>query len=298
MEWYIIVIGVLAAAVIVLALKLVIIRHDIKEFDNELKNTREESYNRMLTVTLSDTATEKLAATINDNLSYQKELKLKEERQRKSLESSVSDIAHDLRTPLTVVKGNLQMLEKEELSDSGVRYLDAALRKTDSLKDMVDTFFELSVLESDDVTVNLSKLDIVSFLAGFVVDNEAVIRGNNLEPNINLPEKSIFIKADKDMMNRVFSNLLNNILKYAKDTFNLSVSKNEGKCEIVLSNPVANDDAIDTEHIFDRTYRADKARTTGSAGLGLYIVKLLVNKQGGSITAEIADNILKFKLII
>ena len=298
MEWYIIVIGVLAVLVIVLSLKLAIVRHDIIEFDSELKNTREESYNRMITLTLNDKSTERLAATINENISYQKELKLKEERSRKSLESSVSDIAHDLRTPLTVVKGNLQMLEKEDLSDAGTRYLDAALRKTDSLKDMVDTFFELSVLESDDVTVNLSKLDIVSFLAGFVVDNEAVIRGNNLTPIINLPEKSVFVKADKDMMNRVFSNLLNNILKYARDTFTLNVIESEGKCEIILSNPIANDDAIDTEHIFDRAYRADKARATGSAGLGLYIVKLLVNKQGGSITADVDDNILKFKLII
>jgi signal transduction histidine kinase len=251
-----------------------------------------------------DKDVESLVAEINNNLEYQKSLKLEEEKSRRQLEQSISDIAHDLRTPLTVVKGNLQMLEKENLSEEGREYLEISSRKATTLKSMVDEFFELSVLESDSKPVELCKLDVISFLSEFVIENETLIREKNLTPEISFPEKSIFIQANREMLNRVFSNLISNILKYAKDSFELSVFE-EGSsekadlkvCRIRIGNSVENPESIDIDHIFDRTYRADKARPDGSAGLGLYIVRLLTEKQKGSITATLEDHKLYFDIL-
>ena len=252
-----------------------------------------------------DRDVEKLVAEINSNLEYQKSLKLEEEKSRRQLEQSISDIAHDLRTPLTVVKGNLQMLEKEELSESGREYLKISSRKATTLKSMVDEFFELSVLESDSKPVELCKLDAVSFLSEFVIENETLIRDKNLTPDISFPEKSVFIQANREMLNRVFSNLISNILKYAKDSFELSVFEEESSdkpqqkvCRIRIGNNVEDPASIDIDHIFDRTYRADKARSDGSAGLGLYIAKLLTEKQKGSINATLEDSKLYFDVIL
>ena len=97
---------------------------------------------------------------------------MESEQSRRQLEQSISDIAHDLRTPLTVVKGNLQMLEKEELTDKGREYLDISRRKADTLKGMVDEFFELSVLESDSKPAELRKLNVISFLSEFIIEND------------------------------------------------------------------------------------------------------------------------------
>ena len=144
-----------------LLIRILLIKKNIREVRAELKKTKKEDYNRQIRVTLIDKDVEKLASEINRNLDYQKNLKLVTEQSRRQLEQSISDIAHDLRTPLTVVKGNLQMLENENLSPKGREYLEISRKKSETLKSMVDEFFEMSVLESDSKPVELCKLDYV-----------------------------------------------------------------------------------------------------------------------------------------
>ncbi len=288
---------VLALLAVILLVRLIVIKMNIRTVRDELKKTKDDDYNRQMRVTLMDRDVESLTAEFNRNLEYQKELKMEAEKSRRQLEQSISDIAHDLRTPLTVVKGNLQMLEKEELSDKGREYLSISRKKAETLKGMVDEFFELSVLESDSKPAELCKLDIISFLSEFIVENETLIREKGLTPELEFPEKSVYIKANRDVLTRVFSNLFSNILKYAEGSFRISVSEADDGCHIVIGNHVKDPSAIDIDHIFDRTYRADKARSDGSAGLGLYIAKLLVEKQKGSITAELRDSELEFNMV-
>ena len=294
-----VIILVLSILVIFLLVRLIVLKGNVRDIRKELENTRTEEYNREIRLTLLDKDAEALAAEINQNLDYQKSLKMESEQSRRQLEQSISDIAHDLRTPLTVVKGNLQMLEKEQLTDKGREYLDISRKKADTLKGMVDEFFELSVLESDSKPAELRKLDVISFLSEFIIENETLIREKELTPEITFPEKTVFIQADKALLTRVFSNLFTNILKYAKDSFELKVTGDAaaGLCTVQIGNNVAEPETIDIEHIFDRTYRADKARRDGSAGLGLYIAKLLVEKQKGSIIAELEGNKLIFNIV-
>ncbi len=275
-----------------------LIKKNLREMARELKLTREEGYDRNLRINLVDKDLEAVASEFNENIEYQKKMKLEDERSRKVLEQSISDIAHDLRTPLTVIRGNLRMLSEENLSEKGREYLEAADRRAEVLKNMVDEFFELSLIESGDLTMEKEKIDLTAFLAEFIIDNESMIRSKDLEPDIRLPEKSIIINADKGMLTRIMSNLLNNICKYAKKSFMLTVSEQDDAAEIILENEITDDAEIDTEHIFDRTYRADKARRDGSAGLGLYIVKLLVEKMDGSIEALAEGGRLKFRIIL
>ncbi|MBR6151074.1 MAG: HAMP domain-containing histidine kinase [Lachnospiraceae bacterium] len=283
---------------LLLGIRLFLVWDDLRRIRKELEKTREESYNRNLRVNVSDREVEKLAAQINKNLDYQKELKRETERSRRQLEQSISDIAHDLRTPLTVVKGNLQMLETENLSEQGRDYLKVSSKKAEILKQMVDEFFELSVLESDSKPVELRGLDLIEFLSEFIIENETLIRQHELTPEILFPEKGITVLANRECLTRVFSNLMGNVLKYAKEGFLLQVTREASLCRIRMGNRVEDPDAIDVEHIFDRTYRADKARSDGSAGLGLYIARLLVTKQKGSISAVLEDGRLFFDVML
>ncbi|MCR5118001.1 MAG: HAMP domain-containing histidine kinase [Lachnospiraceae bacterium] len=293
-----IVIVFLFIIIIFLLIRLLIIKSNLRSFTRELEKTSENGYDRFLRLTLGDRDMERLAAQLNKNLEYQKNMKLEEERERQRMEQSVSDIAHDLRTPLTVIRGNLRMLSEEKLSEKGREYLKAAEGRAEVLKNMVDEFFELSLIESGDLSIEKEKIDLTAFLAQFLVDNESMIRARGLEPDVRLPEKSIIINSDRGMLTRVMSNLLNNVCKYAKGSFMLSAAENGDGAEIVLENRIMEDAGIDTEHIFDRTYRADKARRDGSAGLGLYIVKLLVEKMDGSIEALAEDGRLKFRITL
>ena len=290
---FLICIIILLIAVIILTLRLFLIRSNIRSISKELEKTLSSDYNRQLRVDLSDNSLNDLVVNINKNLDEQKKLKLKEERSRRQLEQSVADIAHDLRTPLTVVKGNLQLLDSEALSEKGRQYLDVSTKKTVALKNMVDEFFELSVLESDPAPARLETIDLTAFLTEFLIDHEELIRSHSLEPEIQLPGKEITVSANQEMLQRVFENLISNILKYAGDSFFIKLTDSG---TITVGNKIAAGVTIDTEHIFDRTYRADKARSSSSAGLGLYIAKLLMEKQNGTITASDSAGILTFHL--
>lgn len=281
--------ALLGLVLFILLLRLMVIKNELRKIRKELALTREQSYNRQIRVTLLDRDLTNAAAEINRNLDYQKKLKLAAEQAQVQMRQSVSDIAHDLRTPLTVIKGNLQMLEQgAELTGKSRERLRICQEKSDLLKEMVDDFFELSVLESDNEPAILQDVDITSVLTQFIIDHEAVIRACNLEPELRFPERSIFIQADEPLLVRMLGNLLNNTVKYAKNTFQVQLDTvDEGqRCRIRFSNSVEHERQFDTAHLFDRCYRGDQARSGNGAGLGLYIVRLLADKQKGTVSAK------------
>ena len=280
--------AVLGAAVTVLLIKVLSFKKALREIRKELEFTRKWNYNRQITVTLFDKDLSETAAEINRNLDFQKRLKFETEQKERALKQSVSDIAHDLRTPLTVIKGNLQLLEKEELTEQNRHYITVCSERADSMKQMADSFFELALLESDSSPAELKKTDLTELLMQFIADNEGIIRQSGLEPEIIFPEKSVFILADNIMVTRIMSNLLNNVIRYASHGF---IVKLEEDGILTFKNTVR-DVLPDPKLIFDRTYRSDSSRSGKGTGLGLYIVKLLAEKQGAQVFAETEENML------
>lgn len=277
-----------------LAVRLVTVKYGMCTIKHELILTREKDYNRQITVTLTDNDLMELAAEINRTLDLQKRLKYETEAAEAVLKQSVSDIAHDLRTPLTVLKGNLQMLRGEEgVSEHGKEYLRISEEKCTAMKNIADDFFEMSVLESDSIAVKAERINLTVFLMQSIADSEAVIIRSGLTPEITFPEKSVFVHADSALLSRMFGNLLNNTVKYAKGSFGITLTENG--C-ITFSNYVSPENAPDPQHLFFRTYRADNTRNGGGAGLGLYIVKLLAEKQGGNVSAEYENKRLKISV--
>ncbi|MDD6824886.1 MAG: HAMP domain-containing sensor histidine kinase [Oscillospiraceae bacterium] len=274
-----------------LCVYIIHLKLDMKNIQEELRLTRNSEYNRQLTVDLTDDNLCSMAAEINRNLDYQKKLRKKSEEAELSLKRSVSDIAHDLRTPLTVISGNLQMLKNEpSLSSAAREYIRISEEKCAVIKMMADDFFQLSVLESDYTSADIRVIDITNELMQFIADNESVIRTNGLSPDIVFPEKSVFAAADPVLLSRIFGNLLNNVIKYAAGSFKIVLSEDTDAVSVTFINNVSDSQSIDTSQLFNRTYRADKSRNSSGAGIGLYIVKLLAQKQGSEVFANLENN--------
>lgn len=290
---------ILLLVCIILFIRLQILKREMNSIGRQIAETRERSNNKQVQVALVDRELSEMTTQINQNLDYQKQLKLNQEKVEKQMKQSISDIAHDLRTPLTVIKGNLQMIRKEEgISSKNMEYLKICEEKADTLREMVDGFFELSVLESDMEEIPLEKINATNVLMQFVIDHEALIREKKLEPDIVLHDKTVYVQGNESFINRMLSNLLNNIFKYGKESFRLELKElPENKVAICFSNVIDKDVKIDTERLFERTYRADKARREQGAGLGLYIVKLLAEKQKGSVRAYIENNNLIIEMV-
>ncbi|MBQ6696578.1 MAG: HAMP domain-containing histidine kinase [Lachnospiraceae bacterium] len=281
---------VLLVICVILLLYIRVLKRELRGMQEELKLTMEPSYNRQIRVALFDKDLTNFTTQLNHNLDYQKELKECAKESEIKMKQSISDIAHDLRTPLTVIKGNLQMLERSRnLGEKEQTYLNICLDKADTLKDMVDDFFEMSVLESDSIQAQLEAFDMTGLLVQFIIDNEALIREHHLEPTLLLPDKSVMVCANVQMVMRMLSNLLNNVLKYAKNAFSLRMREvqtdTHALCEITFSNRLEPHISLDVEHLFERTYRGEHARSGSGAGLGLYIVKLLADKQNAKVYA-------------
>lgn len=276
------------------------LKREIRKIRKELSFTRRQSYNRQLTVYLFDKDLTEMAVELNCNLDYQKQLKLKTKQEEEKLKQSISDIAHDLRTPLTVVKGNMQMIDTGSMKEKDKNHLKICHDKLEVLKIMVDDFFEMSVLESDSTPVNLTEVNATNMLMQFVVDNETLIREHGICPEIRLPEKSVIILADAHMLERMLGNLLNNVMKYAMDSFIISMETYDSGenpiCRITFSNKLINDLNPDVEHLFDRTYRGNQERHGNGAGLGLYIVKLLAMKQKAEVSAAKEGDMLAVRM--
>lgn len=310
---------IISAVLLVICVGLLVrmrrMKRELRKIKEELKETMDKSYNRQVRVDLFDKDLTAMTTQLNKNLDYQKQLKLETEKAEKSIRRSVSDIAHDLRTPLTVMKGNLQMLRLEEpLSEKGVQYVDACVQKADEMREMADDFFQLSLLESDLEAVERKRVDMTEALLQFLVTQEAVIRTKGLEPDVIFPQKSVFALADENLLGRMFGNLLNNVLRYAKgDSFQIRLEEadatgrgrshigtsevSEQECVITFSNMVDAPETLNVEALFERTYRGEKARTGNGAGLGLYIVKLLAEKQKARVKARLQENILEISVI-
>ncbi len=269
-------------------------KRQLKKAKKELAETRSLENNSPLRIDLVDNDLTDFVAEINRNLEYQKRLKYESEKMSETLKQSISDIAHDMRTPLTVIKGNLQMASNTCLSEEQRAYLQNCEKQTDTLKVMVDEFFEMSVLESDSKKAEITKVNATNLLMQFIVEHEAVIRQNHLTPDILLPEKTVIVLANEQYLIRMWSNLLQNIIKYASDTFEISMECSSGRCQICFSNPLPEQSSFEIENLFERTYRGDTDASKKGMGLGLYIVKLLADKQDISINAEIKDD----KLVI
>ncbi|MBQ4524043.1 MAG: HAMP domain-containing histidine kinase [Lachnospiraceae bacterium] len=270
---------------------LILMKREIRNISRELKLNRQESYNKQIRVQLFDRDLTELTKECNYNLDYQTDCKRKAAHQKQTLKQAISDIAHDLRTPLTVVKGNLQLIKREgSLGAKEQQYLKVCATKTEELKYMIDEFFELSMLESDNSSVELTSVNITSLLLNVILEHEILIREHGLAPKLDLPEKTIFVQGNSALLERIFGNILGNIFKYAKEQFSVQLKEEDSYCIIEFSNPSSDIHNINVVHLFDRTYMTDASRQKPGTGLGLYIVKLLAEKQGAEVFAEIRKN--------
>lgn len=288
---------ILAIICICLFLRMMILKQEMRRTADELRQTQKISYNRRLTVTLIDRDFNILVSEMNHCLDFQQQLKQKSEQTEQQLKCSISDIAHDLRTPLTVIKGSLQLIESEQdLSVKNREYIRICHEKTNQLRKMADDFFEMSLLESEQTVAELSRINAISLVMQFMADNESVISSHNLIPEIELPDKNVYIMADSQLVMRVLENLLNNVVRYAHGRFLIRLEKSGEVCRITFTNSAPELQQSDVKRLFERAYRADKSRQNGGAGLGLYIVRLLTEKQGGTVSASLNNDKLSLSV--
>ena len=289
--WLWVSIGILIAIIIALLVKIHILQRSVKEIEIAFADRLVTDTNVLIDISSSDKNVCRLANTVNGQLR-----KLRTERRRfqqgdLELKNAVTNISHDLRTPLTALSGYLELLEQEEKSESVNRYIEIIKDRVDILKQLSEELFKYSVIISTKDNITKEQIIINTVLEESIAAFYTVLTERNIVPEIQVSETKVVRMLDRSALSRVFSNLISNVIKYSDGDLKIVLSENG---EIAFSNMASGLDEIQVGRLFDRFYTVEAARK--STGLGLTISKTLVEQMKGTISATYENNRLSIHI--
>ena len=282
-----------------ICVKYGLLKREIRHLSKQLTLLSDGETEKMLELSLTDHDLERLAGQINRHYARQRSVTAGALRHEEQLKESIAGISHDLRTPLTVIMGHLQLLEHTLLSEEQLRRTETALRKARRMNELIEAFYELSVLSSEQLQPRMESVNLSNLLIDFLAENAFLMEAAGICPDIRLPGKSVFIWTDTGMLERILQNLLTNAIRYSHGDIRISLSQApEGDITLCMENTVDDEALPDVNQMFDRFYTGDAARTQGSTGLGLAVVKLLAERLGGEVNAGLEGNWLAVTLYL
>lgn len=286
-----VVIAVLSVIVLILLGKLHMLRKTIKEIDEELTAKLDIDTNTQVSISGLDSFARKLAVNINQNLLKLRREKQKYETKNDEIKVAVTNIAHDIRTPLTAANGYLELLSDADLTDEEREWLKVIVEKTDELKGLTEELFSYSTAYSEVENLKLERIclndEVENAIAGFY----GALKSANIEPEIEITETKLYRQLDRKAFLRIVNNLLGNALKYSEGDLTIKL---DDTGTLSISNFARNMTAMDVNHLFERFFTVWTAK--GSTGLGLSIAKLLTEKMNGKISASLEESLLVIKV--
>lgn len=265
-------------------------KNEVRKIVKQLQLYNNRKTNKKIDITLIDQDIEHLGVEVNRLI----DLYVMENRKRvlfeKEQRQTVANMSHDLRTPLTSIIGYIQIANNENLSEVEKEELLAiAFDRAKRLERLLNDFFELSVLESTDYELKLQRINLTKLLTEVLVSFYDRFQEKRLEPTIEGLENNVTIFADHSAVTRVIENLLSNTLKHADGNIMIRLEEQNGVASLMITNDALSLTEQDVQHMFDRFYMADQSRSGKSTGLGLSIVKSLMEKMNGSISSKLND---------
>jgi len=277
-------------------IRFILLKKEIRSVTEQLQERHRDEIDKKISLTFFDKDLEKMAKEINVQIDETKKANALKRRTENELKQAISNISHDIRTPMTSILGYIQFLEDDNVpSEIRKEYIliikNGALR----LKVLLEDFFELSVIESADYPLKLESIQLNDLVLEVLVGFYEEFNQKNIQPTINITKDDLRIKADSSAVKRVIENLVTNALKHSTGNVTITLKSTESFIELMISNPVLQLKEEDLYHLFDRFYKADQTRKGKGTGLGLSIAKSLMEKMNGSLSAELKENQLLMK---
>ena len=286
----------LAALWLATAAYLVVVLRQIGAVRRQLERRAGQDSPSAVTLALVVPQLEQLTARVNEAVEQARRSSARTRAEERRIRSFIADVSHDLRTPLTSVRGYLQLLERTELDAVQRERLTAAHRQTVELGALVDRLYEYAYLLDVEPRQEIEQLDVGLLVGEVLLGMTGEIEGAGLEVELD-PPTGLMLATDREMLTRIVQNLARNAVQHGRGTLAVEIAgvgaaagaevgDAEGAgVELHFRNEVAPGAEIDTSRLFDRFFTADASRSGRTSGLGLSIVQVLVAGLGGTVSA-------------
>ena len=286
--WCIVLICSLALAALCLPAYLLVLRHSLREAAEELDEKLRTDTNTLISISSGDRAMQSLVTHINRQLQALRRERLRLHSGNAELTAAVTNVWHDLRTPLTAICGYLDLLEQEPQTEAAARYLTVIRERTDAMRALTEELFRYSVLTATADELHTEPVCLNDVLEQSLAGFYGALSARGITPSVQLPEEKVIRPLDAAALRRVFDNILSNAAKYSDGDLAVVLAPDG---EVTFSNRASALSRVEAARLFDRFYTVDSAR--GSTGLGLSIAKLLTEKLHGTISADYENEKLR-----
>lgn len=230
-----------------------------------------------------------LCRQLNRILASKDAAHMRYERAEQQLKQNIVGLAHDIRTPLTGAAGYIQLAQECGEEERKERYLCSAERRLAELGDMLEEMFLYTKLISEEFELSMKKVQVLPLLSECLLGLYARFEEKGVSPRVEFESESFPVLADEEALRRIFLNLIQNALIHGAGGITIT----QKGSALVFENPLSEGSRPDPEILFDKFYKADSARRKGSSGLGLFIVRELVEKMDGEVRAELDEGMLR-----
>lgn len=276
---------------VLLITKIILMKIEIKNIVTSLLNIINTDTNNLITTNTNEKQLKNLACILNDKLKQLRKLEIEYKNGSRELKSSITNISHDLRTPLTAIRGYLDLIENKNLTNKQIKYLNIIDNKVKELTELTEQLFDFSKTLDIQESLNKEEICINDVLEDTIVSFYTSFKEKNIIPNIEICNKKIIRLLNENMLKRIFENIISNSIKYSESDFYVKLSS-DGTIE--FSNKTDLLDYTSVEKIFERYYTVQNAKK--STGIGLSIAKQLVDLSNGTINAKYKNNTIIIKI--
>ncbi len=268
-----------------------LLRRAFDEIAEGLEERLDEDTNTLLSLSTRDPHARRLASALNRQLRLLRAQRRRYQNGDRELKEAVTGLSHDLRTPLTAIRGYLDLLGREELSPAARRYLELIAGRAEAMTRLTEELFRYSVLQSSE-GLSPEPTDLRAPVEEAVAGLYAALTGRGIEPVITLPETPVVRPVDRAALARVLGNILGNALRYSAGDLEIVLSE-AGELRFINTAPGL--DEVTVGRLFDRFFTVEAAR--GSTGLGLAIARTLTERMGGAIGAAYDGGRLTIRVV-
>ncbi len=294
---------VLFIALLFITTKYILYRRQVKAICRQLRFMENDMTNHKLRTDLTDKEIVELAGLINDMCEEHNKKEVALLNKDKRLKETLTSVSHDIRTPLTSLKGYFELLMSEEDVEKKLQYAGVMSERMDNLSDLLDELFTYTKLQNQDYKLEMEEHDMTKLVLETIFSFYEIFKQRGYEPALDIDEKSYKIMCSNVAVKRVISNVIKNALVHGMGDIkiaygvvagdsdsNLMPGKNKSCLLFSCENSLAHPENMDVSQVFERFYKADKSRNEKSTGLGLAIAKEMVERMGGSIEAGLRGN--------